>query len=261
MAVEDAPPSVLLVDDEALVSRLYARAVQAMGFRTQFASNGLEALEQVAQEPPALIITDLNMPGLSGVGLVEKLVQHGDKTFPVILASGDDTVPVLLNGLAAGVDDFLVKGMPFAVFSERIRFWVDGPFRGLPRHIRAAALKTFSQLAPYGPPVKRLRAPADLLVDRARATMVDLLGEAGDGFGLREVDRIRFLGVLDQVLAILCRTNGLAHLRRPDAMVAVINRLPVFWRARILREDVPRLDSLIDEPTFRHAANSLGLHP
>lgn len=252
---------VLLVDDEPLIARLHARAVQAMGFTPLFATNGAEALDLVLADAPDAVLTDLHMPGLSGLALAEAIKARVRPSIPVVLVSGDDTVEIVRDGLEAGVDDFLVKGMPFSQLTQRLRFWLDGPFRGLPAHIRDHAIETFDRLSPLGPPILRLRASADLLYDRARTTMVDLLAEAGDGFGMAEIERVRFCGVLDQVLATLSRSNALAQLRRADIMVAVVDSLDVMWRARLLRDDLPRLDALVADPTFRHAAQTLTLNP
>jgi CheY-like chemotaxis protein len=252
-------PSVLLVDDEPLIARLHARAVQAMGFQPRFASDGYEALDHVAQEPPALILTDLNMPALSGFGLAEKLVQHQAKHCPIVLMSGDDSLSIIEHGLNAGVDDFLVKGMPFAMLTERLRFWIDGPFRALPSAIRASAQEVLLRKPPAGPPIQRLRAPAQLLVDRARATLVDLLLFARDGYGLGEIERLRIAGALDGILASLSRSSALAQLRRPDMMLSIITSLKVPWRAALIEDVLSVLDSWADDPTFRHARETLTL--
>jgi len=252
-------PTILLVDDEPLVQRLYARAVGSMGFTPRFACDSAEALEAVEREPPALLMTDLNLGADSGLDLARTLVARTMKRFPVMLCSGDDTVPIFVAGAEAGIDDFLVKGMSFAVLIERLRFWVDGPFAGLPAHMRAQALDTLQRVAPIGPPVARMRAPATLLFDRARQTMADLLAHVRGGFGFSEIDRIRFLGVLDRVLLMLSRTNALAHFRRPDIMLTVIESLELPWRARLVHEELTRLDALVEDATFRHAGQTLGL--
>jgi CheY-like chemotaxis protein len=252
-------PVVLLVDDEPLVQRLYARAVTAMACEPRFASDIDEAIEMIEAEPPALMMTDLNLGARSGLMLVRTLVDRHRKSFPILLCSGDDTTPMFIEGIQSGVDDFMVKGMPFSSFTARLRFWIDGPFRGLPVHIRTHIVETLERVAPIGPPIARLRAPAILLRDRARETLADLLMQLGDGFGLSEVDRIRFLGVLDRVLRLLSRTNALAHARRPDIMLDVINSLNIPFRARLVFEDLRRLDELALDPTFVHAGDTLGL--
>lgn len=257
---------VLLVDDEPLVMRLLSRGIEAMGVRTRFARNGPEALETLetlkaaGNAPPALILTDYYMPGMTGVELAGALVQAGLKRCPVILLSGEDDSEIVQRGLAAGVDDFLVKGMPFSVLTERVRFWSEGPFRALPQHMRRAALKTMERLAPPHAPVQRLRQGNPALVDRAALVMADQLLHAGPGFGGAEAERVRFLAVLDRVLAILARTCMVAQLQRADALVQTVQRLNRPWAEALLTAELPRLEELQrTDKGFAQAAATLSV--
>ncbi len=256
---QDAP-SVLLVDDEYLVAKLYSRAVQAMGFRARIVGSAAEALEEITRETPALLLTDLNLPDYSGLTLTEKLRDKGLKHFPVILMSADDSVPLMINGLKIGMDDFLYKGIAFGQLTERLRFWVDGPFRALPACIRDQALETVARFSPFGQPFHALRGSVSLLTDRVRLTLHDQLANAPDGFGMTETDRLRFAGAMDGMLDILCRTNGLAQLRRPDVMLSVAQSLRVLWRARLVQDVLPQYDQLAaTDATFRHARQTLSI--
>lgn len=253
-------PSILLVDDEPLVMRLVARVIESLGFTPRFAGNGPEALEEMAREAPALVLTDYHMPGMTGVELVKALAEAGHKTCPVILVSGDDDGAILRGGLAAGADDFLVKGMPFSVLTERVRFWTQGPFRALPEHIRRAALDTLARLEPPDMPVVRLRRGNAELAERAAIVMADQVLAAGPGFGAHPADRVRFLAVLDAVLAILARTCALAQLQRADALVDVVRRLDPPWAGALLAEEMPRLTALRQgDMAFAHAAARLSV--
>lgn len=253
-------PSVLLVDDEYLVAKLYARAVQAMGFRARIVGDATQALEEIEREQPVLLLTDLNLPDFSGLTLVEKLTDRSRKRFPCVLMSADDSVPLMINGLKIGMDDFLYKGIAFGQLTERLRFWVDGPFLALPAYIRAQALETMARFSPFGQPFQALRGSAALLADRVRVTLIDQLASVPDGFGMSQTDRLRFLGAMDGMLDILCKTNGLAQLRRPDVMLSVVQSLRVLWRARLIEDLLPRYDALAaTDSTFRHARQTLSI--
>jgi len=105
-------PLVLVVDDEASVRTALERALRLEGFAVSTAAGGLEALEAVAQRPPAVIVLDVTMPDLDGVSVVRRL-RAGGIDVPVCILSARDEVDDRVAGLQAGADDYLVK--PFAI--------------------------------------------------------------------------------------------------------------------------------------------------
>jgi DNA-binding response OmpR family regulator len=76
------------------------------------AAGGREALEAVAQRPPAVIVLDVTMPDLDGVTVVKRL-RAGGIDVPVCILSARDEIADRVAGLQAGADDYLVK--PFAI--------------------------------------------------------------------------------------------------------------------------------------------------
>lgn len=105
----DGAPQVLVVDDEAEM-RTYLRSLLGSSYRVRTASDADEALDQMQQEPPDLIISDVIMPGRDGLSLCravrdDEQLQH----LPVILLSarpGDDS---RLAGVQAGADAHVPK--------------------------------------------------------------------------------------------------------------------------------------------------------
>src|SRR5918995_1000467 len=71
--MDSDPPLVLGVDDEASVRSALERALRLEGFAVSTAAGGHEALEAVAQRPPAVIVLDVTMPDLDGVSVVRRL--------------------------------------------------------------------------------------------------------------------------------------------------------------------------------------------
>jgi CheY-like chemotaxis protein len=244
--------SILLVDDEPLVAKLHGRAIAAAGYTAVIAQDGEMALEILAESAPALIITDMNMPGMSGFALTQLLRQNGYAQ-PIILLSGDDHVSLLTEGLRAGIDDFLVKGMPFTTLSALLHFWVAGPFQRLPAHIRRDVLDYFDMAWPIGPPIQQLRSDLPMLESRASATLKDLLMHAPDDFGSVYADRVRLLGVAEGILTTLTRSDPLARLRLPDVLARILVLHPP--TAMLLSS----LDSLFNDATFQHARETLRL--
>jgi two-component system, OmpR family, response regulator MprA len=103
---------VLVVDDDVDVRDSLRRALGYAGYEVATAVNGADALKSVAQSPVDLIILDVLMPMLDGLGACRALRDRGDGT-PVLVLTARDTVDDRVAGLDAGADDYLVK--PFAL--------------------------------------------------------------------------------------------------------------------------------------------------
>jgi two-component system OmpR family response regulator len=103
---------VLVVDDEENVVHLVASALRFDGFEAVTADNGHSALVAVAEHDPDLIVLDVMMPGLDGLGVLQNLRSAGS-TVPVIFLTARDTANDRVNGLRSGADDYVVK--PFSV--------------------------------------------------------------------------------------------------------------------------------------------------
>jgi CheY-like chemotaxis protein len=100
---------ILVVDDSQLEQRFVARLLQAQGgWRVRFARNGLEALESLTAELPAIVLTDLHMPKMDGLTLVEKL-RGKFPQIPVVLMTGSGSERVAVEALKAGAADYVPK--------------------------------------------------------------------------------------------------------------------------------------------------------
>ena len=83
-----ADRTVLLVDDEAHVTHVMARAVRVAGLEVITAEDGEEGYELACEHRPDLIVTDLQMPYMSGIDLARKLSEHNElRSIPLILLS------------------------------------------------------------------------------------------------------------------------------------------------------------------------------
>jgi CheY-like chemotaxis protein len=67
------PPTVLIVEDESAIADVVAEVVDDAGYKPLVTSNGNEALEQAQKQWPDLVLTDLMMPQLNGIGVVRAL--------------------------------------------------------------------------------------------------------------------------------------------------------------------------------------------
>jgi PAS domain S-box-containing protein len=83
-------PSLLVVDDDPELCGMLRDLLEGEGYRVLVASNGYEALTQLDQAQPALMVSDLMMPGLDGVGLIGELQQRGLRPgLPLVIVSAD----------------------------------------------------------------------------------------------------------------------------------------------------------------------------
>jgi adenylate cyclase len=105
------PPSkILIVDDEPFNVDYLEQELDDLGYKTVSASNGQEALEQVAASSPDLILLDVMMPIMDGF-TVCRILKSNDETrlIPIIIMTALDGVDDRIKGIEAGADDFLTK--------------------------------------------------------------------------------------------------------------------------------------------------------
>jgi PAS domain S-box-containing protein len=108
----DPLPRILFADDNADL-RQYVRRLLADSYEVQVVANGEAALSATRENPPDLVVTDLMMPQLDGLALLQKLrADSRTANVPVILLSARAGEEARMEGLGAGANDYLVK--PFS---------------------------------------------------------------------------------------------------------------------------------------------------
>jgi EAL domain-containing protein (putative c-di-GMP-specific phosphodiesterase class I) len=108
-----ASPSVLLVDDDVAVCRTLKQMLAAAGFEVTVANSGTEAIGEVEQRSFDVILSDIQMPGTSGVELL-RMVRGRDLDVPVLLMTGDPTLETAMQAVSLGAMQYLVKPTPKA---------------------------------------------------------------------------------------------------------------------------------------------------
>lgn len=101
-------PSVLIIDDEDMVRTALDQWLRLSGFVTATAANVAEAMALIDDRHPHVILTDVRMPGLSGLDLLRSVQERGMPT-EVILITGHGDVPMAVEAMRAGAFDFLQK--------------------------------------------------------------------------------------------------------------------------------------------------------
>jgi len=130
---------VLIVEDDASVRTTLTMLLQASGYEVSTAVNGVEALELLKKELPAVLISDLTMPGMSGLQLLSS-VREQFPSLPLVAMSGNyETRDDVAGGMIA--DAFYAKGhghpgILLRILAEMISvpavFGEEGPGQGNP---------------------------------------------------------------------------------------------------------------------------------
>lgn len=91
------PPLVLIVDDEPDIVEILVAVLEGDGYRTATARDGQAALDAIVRVRPDVIVSDIKMPRLHGLALIERVRARGDET-PVVLVSGSPA-PAAIPGV------------------------------------------------------------------------------------------------------------------------------------------------------------------
>jgi two-component system, NtrC family, response regulator GlrR len=101
-------PNILVVDDDQDILKLISMRLMSAGYDTATASNGAEAMSAISLQRPDVVISDLRMPAMDGMALLEAIhVAH--PTLPVIILTAHGSIPDAVHATQRGVFGFLTK--------------------------------------------------------------------------------------------------------------------------------------------------------
>ncbi|MER8186483.1 two-component system response regulator CseB [Kitasatospora sp. NPDC094015] len=112
-------PRILLVEDDEVIREATQLALERYGFPVETAGDGLEGLERFRAAPPDLLLLDVMLPLLDGVGLCRRIREESQ--LPILMMSARTEPIDVISGLEAGADDYVVKPFETAVLVARIR--------------------------------------------------------------------------------------------------------------------------------------------
>jgi two-component system response regulator GlrR len=101
-------PNILVVDDDKDILKLISIRLNAAGYATVTANNGAEALSAIMLQRPDLVISDLRMPAMDGMALLDA-IQQSHPSLPVIMLTAHGSIPDAVNATQRGVFSFLTK--------------------------------------------------------------------------------------------------------------------------------------------------------
>jgi two-component system KDP operon response regulator KdpE len=111
--------NILVVDDEAQISRVLKTTLSAQGYSIRTACDGDQALQEMKRWPPDLVITDLRMPNMDGLELCRHIRENSRLPIIMLSVKGEETVKV--EALDAGADDYITKPFNMNELSARVR--------------------------------------------------------------------------------------------------------------------------------------------
>ena len=111
---------ILLVEDNADLADAIVRRMRRDGHALDWQSDGLKAASVLRYQSFDLIVLDIGLPRLSGLGLLAGLRERGDAT-PVLMLTARDGIEDRVQALDAGADDYLAKPFDFREFEARCR--------------------------------------------------------------------------------------------------------------------------------------------
>ena len=99
---------ILIVEDDALMSRMYQTIFTFEKFDVELAHDGLEALKKVFTVNPTLIMLDVMMPNMDGFTLAEE-IRDVDPDIPLFFLSAKTMKEDIIQGYKLGADDYITK--------------------------------------------------------------------------------------------------------------------------------------------------------
>lgn len=103
---------ILVIEDNHALRSQMAMTLEACCHSADFAADGRTGLQLALAQPPDVVVLDLNLPGLDGLQVCQRLRAEADRHIPVLMLTARDTLDDKLKGFDVGADDYLVK--PFA---------------------------------------------------------------------------------------------------------------------------------------------------
>ncbi len=100
--------NILIVDDDPVLRELIERLLGKQGYLVDTASTAEEALKHLQSQSADLILTDLQMPGMDGLTLLDKIKERSSQT-PVVMVTAHGSMEIVVQALRRGASDFVTK--------------------------------------------------------------------------------------------------------------------------------------------------------
>jgi signal transduction histidine kinase len=137
---------ILYIEDNADNQRLVQRILEARNYRVQLAENGPEGIQLALEGMPALILVDMNIPGLDGYETTTRLrsMAHLGST-PIVALTADNRNGTRERTLVAGCDGYITKPIDPRRLPEQIEEFINGKREAVPQALEAPLLREYNQ--------------------------------------------------------------------------------------------------------------------
>lgn len=160
----ELPAHILVVDDIEANRESLGRRLARRGYMVELASDGQEALDRLAKEPPFdLVLLDVMMPGVSGLDvLAEVRKTRPAAELPIIMATAKDESEDVVQAMGLGANDYVTKPLDFPVVLARVQTQLS-----IKRHVEKIR-KLESELSERNATLERLNKELRASADRAK---------------------------------------------------------------------------------------------
>ena len=112
---------ILIVEDDDDIVDVLRRTLRAEGYEVRSAHDGPEALEDLVDFSPDLVVLDLGLPGIDGIEVCDRIRNSENSEVPILMLTARADAEDRVTGLDSGADDYLVKPFDRAELLARIR--------------------------------------------------------------------------------------------------------------------------------------------
>ena len=139
---------VFVVDDDDALRDSIADLLRVVGYQVRCWASGSAFIAEIPRVAPAVLVTDMRMPDMTGVELHAELIRQG-RTLPVVYVSGESTVSQTVHAMKQGAVDFLVKPFGREELLRAVAASIEKDRRQMQDLIRSARVEEArSQLSP-----------------------------------------------------------------------------------------------------------------
>ena len=120
-------PRVLIADDDTALCKLMSAALGEVGLTVAAVADGKSAIREFDQTHPALVMLDVEMPGLDGFEVCREIRRRPEgRDVPVVMVTGREDIEAINLAYDAGATDFIAKPINWPLIAHRVRYILRG---------------------------------------------------------------------------------------------------------------------------------------